>query len=101
VARNVSDKSQIVQHMPFREVVAGNGSNLLGTAQKVGMAQTTVISNIVAISTVATMAAIVLSTRYLSQKLMIFKKNCMIRISFTILTRFLPISVQWKQQGKL
>lgn len=68
VARNVGKKYQIIQHMPFTQVELPNNSNLLDIAKVIQSTQATV-NSMIALSSVATMGAVVISTAYLSHKL--------------------------------
>lgn len=68
VARNVSDKFQIIQHMPFKQVSLPQGSTLLDIAKTIQSTQTT-MSSMIAMSSVVTMGSVMLSTAYLSLKL--------------------------------
>lgn len=68
VARNVEGKYQIIQHMPFTQVDLPKSSNLLDIAKSIQSTHAAV-SSMVAISSVATMGAVVISTAYLSHKL--------------------------------
>jgi len=68
VARNVSDKYQIIQHMPFEQMSLPQNSNLIEIAKNFHSAQHA-IGGLVAISSVAIMGAVIISTAYLSNKL--------------------------------
>lgn len=68
VARNVNDKYQIIQHMPFKEALMTDNTNLLDMAKAV-QSSNAALSNIVALSSAATMGSVIISTAYLSYKL--------------------------------
>lgn len=68
VVRNVAENYQIVQHMPFEQVSLAERKNLIDIAKSLQTAQSTV-SNLVAISSIAVMGSVIISTAYLSNKL--------------------------------
>lgn len=68
VARDVLDRSKILQHMPFTKVSIQQSGDLIKTAQLVQSAQAAITSAI-AISTAVTVGAIVVSTMYLANKI--------------------------------
>lgn len=68
VARNVNDKFQIIQHMPFTKVALKENSNLTDIARTI-QSSTTTINSMIALSSVAIMGAVIISTAYLSSKL--------------------------------
>lgn len=65
VARNIKDNSQILQHMPFKEVIYTSNQELSQVIQ----ASQQAVTSMVAISSVAIMGAVIISTAYLSKKL--------------------------------
>jgi hypothetical protein len=68
VVRNVAANYQIVQHMPFEQISLNESQNLIDIAKSVQVAQSTV-SSLVAISSLAVMGAVIISTAYLANKL--------------------------------
>lgn len=74
VARNISDKYKIVQHMPFKKVAYSETTDLLKGAQSIQNLQG-IVTSAIALSTVSIMGAIVISTHYLSKKLGVIQEK--------------------------
>jgi hypothetical protein len=68
VARNVKDNSQILQHMPFKELTTKSGQEIDDILKAVQGSQQA-MAGLMAISTVAIIGAVVVATAYISNKL--------------------------------